>query len=61
MRIFMIAAVMITLPAIIVALYALATGRTFMFFAALCSLGLNTLPFLAAMFLLKGKHDHESH
>lgn len=61
MRIFMIAAVMITLPAIGVAIYAAAAERWLMFFAALASLSLNSLPFLAAMFLLKGKHDHEAH
>jgi ABC-type bacteriocin/lantibiotic exporter with double-glycine peptidase domain len=57
MKIFAIGAVLITLPAIIVALYALFTGSPMMLMAALVSLVLNTLPFVGAMFLLRGDKD----
>jgi len=57
MRIFLIGAVLITLPAIVVALWALVTGHTLILMAALVSLGLNTFPFFAAMFLLRGDKD----
>jgi hypothetical protein len=57
MKIFMIGAVLITLPAIIVVVYALLTGKPMMLAAALVSLFLNTLPFVGAMFLLRGDKD----
>lgn len=53
-KILTIAAILITLPALIVAVYAIFAGRPLMLVAALASVGLNSLPFLAAAFLFKG-------
>lgn len=53
-KIFTIAAILITLPALIVAVYAIVTGSWYMLLAALASVALNSLPFLAAAFLFKG-------
>ena len=50
MKMMLIAALMITLPAIVVVLFFF--GRTAMF-PALVSLGLNSLPFLVAGWLLR--------
>lgn len=49
----MIGAVLITLPALAALVYALATGRTLLVYAALASVLLNTLPFIAAGFMLR--------
>lgn len=57
MKIFLIGALLITFPAIIVAIWAAFTGRPLILAAALVSLLLNTFPFLAAMFLLRGQKD----
>lgn len=57
MKIFAIGAVLITLPAIIVTIYALFTGRPMMLVAALVSFVMNSLPFLGAMFLLRKDKD----
>lgn len=57
MKIFAIGAVLITLPAIVVAIWALLTGHSLILMAALVSLTLNTFPFVAAMFLLRGDKD----
>lgn len=57
MRLFLIGALLITLPAIIAAGYALFTGRTLMLLASLAVLGMNSLPFLAAAFLLRKNKD----
>lgn len=62
MKFALIGAVLITLPAIVALIYALVAGNTVLAFAALASLGLNTLPFLAAGFLMrsqKGSPDLE--
>ena len=53
MRLFLIGAVFITLPAIIAAGYAVYEGRTLMLYAALAVLGMNSLPFVAAAFLMR--------
>lgn len=54
MKFAMIGAVLITLPAIIALIYALIVGNHLLAFAAMFSLGLNTLPFLAAGLLMRG-------
>lgn len=53
MKFALVAAVLITLPAIIALIYGLAAGNRFLVFAALASMGLNTLPFLAAGFFMR--------
>ncbi|HEU4558908.1 MAG TPA: hypothetical protein VFS20_13705 [Longimicrobium sp.] len=55
MKFALIGAVLITLPAIIALIYALIAGNTVLAFAALASLGLNTLPFLAAGLLMRNQ------
>lgn len=60
-KIFTIAAILITLPALIVAVYALVAGRPYMLIAALASVGLNSLPFLAAAFLFRGGEADVGH
>lgn len=52
MKFALVAAVLITLPAIVALIYGLAAGNRFLVFAALASFGLNTLPFLAAGFFM---------
>lgn len=61
MKIMLLAAVLITLPAVAALIYGLLTGNRWMVYAALASFGLNTLPFLAAFFLLKGKEGEVNH
>lgn len=55
MKFALIGAVLITLPAIVALIYALVAGNTVLAFAALASLGLNTLPFLAAGLLMRNQ------
>ncbi len=57
MRLFLIGAVLITFPAIVAAVYAAATGRTVILLIALAVLGMNSLPFIAAAFLLRRNKD----
>lgn len=57
MRLFMIGAVLITLPAIIAAVYAMFWGPRLMLWAALLVLGMNSLPFIAAALLLGKNKD----
>jgi hypothetical protein len=52
MKFAMMGALLITLPALIALIYAIAVGNHLLMYAALASFGLNTLPFLAAGFLL---------
>ena len=55
MKFALIGAALITLPAIVALIYALFVGNTVLAFAALASLGLNTLPFLAAGLLMRNQ------
>lgn len=57
MKIFAIGAFLITFPGIVVAVWAAATGRPLIMVIALASVALNSLPFLAAMFLLRKDQD----
>jgi hypothetical protein len=57
MRLFLIGAVLITFPAIVAAVYALVTGRPLMLAAAVVVLAMNSLPFVAAAFLLRKNKD----
>ena len=54
MKFAMIGAALITLPAIVALIYSVIVGNHLLSFAALFSLGLNTLPFLAAGLLMRG-------
>lgn len=54
MKFAMIGAALITLPAIVALVYALIAGNHVLAYAALFSLSLNTLPFLAAGLLMRG-------
>ena len=54
MKFALIGAALITLPAIVALVYSLIIGNHFLTYAALFSLGLNTLPFLAAGLLMRG-------
>lgn len=53
MKFAMIGAVLITLPAICALVYALIVGNTVLALAALASVAINTLPFLAAGLLMR--------
>jgi hypothetical protein len=53
MKFAMIGAVLITLPAIAGLIYGLIAGNQYIVFAALASLSLNSLPFLAAGLLMR--------
>jgi len=55
MKFAMIGAVLITLPAIVALIYAVMVGNHVLTYAALFSLGLNTLPFLAAGLLMRSQ------
>jgi hypothetical protein len=57
MRLFLMGAVLITLPAIVAAVYAAMTGRTLILIAACVVLGMNSLPFITAAFLLRKSKD----
>jgi hypothetical protein len=64
MKFAMIAAVLITLPAIAGLIYAVIAGNQVLMYAALASLGLNSLPFIAAGLLMRrsgGGGDDLSH
>ena len=52
MKYALMAALLITLPAVIAFFYAMISGNHLLMWAALASLSLNTLPFVAAGFLL---------
>ena len=56
-RIFVVAAILITLPALVAAVYALATGRWLILIAAVLSVAMNSVPFIAAAFLLRKNAD----
>ena len=58
MKIMLLAGLMITLPAIVVAFYFF--GRTAMF-PALVSLAINMLPFIVAGLLMRGNTDELGH
>jgi hypothetical protein len=53
MKYALMGALLITLPAVIAFLYALFSKNHLLMWAALASLSLNTLPFLAAGFLMR--------
>lgn len=53
MKYALMGALLITLPAVIAFIYALVSGNHLLMWAALASLSLNTLPFLAAGFLMR--------
>jgi len=57
MRLFLIGAVLITLPAIVAAFYALFTGHYLMLAAAGVVLAMNSLPFVVAAFMLRKQQD----
>jgi hypothetical protein len=61
MKILLVAAILITLPAIAAFIYAILAGNKFVMYAALASFGLNTLPFLAGYFLSRGQTGDTSH
>jgi hypothetical protein len=53
MKFALMGAILITLPALIALIYSIVTGNHLLTYAALASFGLNTLPFLAAGFLMR--------
>lgn len=53
MKFALIGAVLITLPAIAGLIYGLVVGNQYLVYAALASLGLNSLPFIAAGLLMR--------
>jgi hypothetical protein len=59
-KLMLMAALMITLPAVVALVYGLVKGNQFWVYAALVSTALNWLPFLAAAWLMKdGGDGHE--
>lgn len=64
MKFAMIAAVLITLPAIAGLVYSVIVGNQYLMYAAIASLALNSLPFIAAGLLMRrsgGGGDDLSH
>lgn len=61
MKMMMIAALLITLPGVVALVYSLMFGPIWLTYAALASVGLNFLPFLAAGFLFKGGSGGDDH
>lgn len=57
MKFALIGAVLITLPAIAGLVYGLFTGNQYLMYAALASLLLNSLPFIAAGLLMRRSGD----
>jgi hypothetical protein len=57
MKFALIGAVLITLPAVAALIYGLIWGPKWLIFAALASFSINTLPFLAAGFLMRRQHQ----
>lgn len=53
MKYALMGALLITLPAVIAFIYALVSGNHLLMYAALASLSLNTLPFIAAGLLMR--------
>lgn len=53
MKYALMGALLITLPAVIAFIYALISGNHLLMYAALASLSLNTLPFIAAGLLMR--------
>ena len=58
MKYALMGALLITLPAMIALIYSIIAGNHLLMYAALASFGLNTLPFLAAGFLMRGQGGH---
>ena len=61
MKILLVAAVLITLPAIAALIYSLITGNHYVTYAALASFGLNTLPFLVGWWFTRGHTGDVGH
>ena len=61
MKILLVAAILITLPAIAALIYALIAGNHLVLYAALVSFGLNSLPFVAGYLLTRGKSGDVGH
>ncbi|MDB4948127.1 MAG: hypothetical protein JWM27_776 [Gemmatimonadetes bacterium] len=61
MKILLIASILITLPAIAALIFAVVTGHHLIAYAALASLGLNSLPFIAGFFLTRGQTGDAGH
>jgi hypothetical protein len=61
MKILLIAAVLITLPAIAALIYSIVVNNHFVMYAALASFGLNSLPFLAAWYMTRGQAGDVGH
>lgn len=59
MKFALIGALLITLPAIAALVYGLLSGNTWLIYAALASFLINTLPFVAAGFLLRGSDSSD--
>lgn len=58
MKFALMAAALITLPAIAALIYGFIYGPQWLVYAAIASISINTLPFLAAGWLM-GKQNHE--
>jgi hypothetical protein len=55
MKYAMMGAVLITLPGLIALIYSMVVGNHLLMYAAMVSVGLNTLPFVAAGLLMRGQ------
>jgi len=55
MKYAMMGAVLITLPGLIALIYSVAVGNHLLMYAAMVSVGLNMLPFVAAGLLMRGQ------
>ena len=56
MKLAAIGAVLITLPALVALAYAIATGRTWLAFAAIASLSYNVIPFVLVAIMSRRSH-----
>lgn len=59
MKMMLIAALLITLPGLVALVYSLIWGPVWLTYAALASVGINFLPFLAAGFMFRGRGNDD--
>jgi len=58
MKYALMGALLITLPGVIALIYSVIVGNHLLMYAAMVSVGLNMLPFVAAGFLMGGEGGH---
>ncbi|HET6228517.1 MAG TPA: hypothetical protein VFE05_00480 [Longimicrobiaceae bacterium] len=61
MKLLLVAGVIIVLPGLVALIYAAFSGNHFLLHAAMFSVGLNLLPFIAGALLMRGKNVGTGH